>query len=260
MSNATQAAHRDTAQTVLEVDSVVTRFGSSVVHDGVSFKVRQGEIVGLIGSSGTGKSVLLREIIGLLRPTAGTIRLFGTDVWNCSEETLRALRRRFGMLFQDGALFSSLTVAENIAVPFRENTDLPAAMIPPLLGLKLALVGLPPETCGKMPSQLSGGMRKRVALARALALEPEILFLDEPTSGLDPVSARAFDKLLQVLSESLGLTVFIITHDLGTLLSIVGRVIVLSRGKVLADGPVRDVAQVDDPWVRDYFSVDAQLT
>ncbi len=260
MNGETQATRGDTAQTVLEVDSVVTRFGSSVVHDGVSFSVQQGEVVGLIGSSGTGKSVLLREIIGLLRPTAGTVRLLGTNVWDCSEETLRALRRRFGMLFQDGALFSSLTVAENIAVPFRENTDLPAAMIPPLLGLKLALVGLPPETCGKMPSQLSGGMRKRAALDRALALEPDILFLDEPTSGLDPVSARAFDKLIRVLSESLGLTVFIVTHDVGTLLSIIGRVIVLSRGKVLADGPVREVAQLDDPWVRDYFSVRTQVT
>lgn len=260
MDGAAQAAAGSEPETVLEVDSVVTRFGSTVIHDGVSFSVRRGEVVGLIGGSGTGKSVLLREIIGLLRPAAGAIRLLGTDVWDCSEGELNALRRRFGMLFQDGALFSSLTVAENIAVPFQEHTDLPAAMIPPLLGLKLALVGLPPETCGKMPSELSGGMRKRVALARALALEPEILFLDEPTSGLDPISARSFDKLVKVLSKSLGLTVFIVTHDLDTLLSIIERVIVLAHGRVLADGPAHEVARTDDPWIRDYFSVRMQVT
>jgi len=170
-----------------------------------------------------------------------------------------ALRRRFGMLFQDGALFSSLTVAENIAVPFRENTDLPMDLIAPLVGFKLALVGLAPDAGKKTPAQISGGMRKRVALARALALEPEILFLDEPTSGLDPVSARAFDALVRVLSESLGLTVFIVTHDLDTLLSIIDRAIVLSRAKVIADGPVGAVMQADDPWIRDYFSARASL-
>ena len=172
---------------------------------------------------------------------------------------MNALRRRFGMLFQDGALFSSLTVAENIAVPLREHTRLDDATIASLVGLRLSLVGLATDTGRKSPAQLSGGMRKRVALARALALEPEILFLDEPTSGLDPVGARAFDALVRVLSESLGLTVFIVTHDLDTLLSIIDRAIVLSRGKVIADGPVSAVMQADDPWIRDYFSARAPL-
>ena len=244
---------------VLEADSVVTRFGTELIHDRVSFTVGRGEVVALIGGSGTGKSVLLKEAIGLIRPSGGTIRLLGTDVWRSSADELNALRRRFGMLFQDGALFSSLTVAENIAVPFRENTDLPMDLIAPLVGFKLALVGLAPDAGRKTPAQLSGGMRKRVALARALALEPEILFLDEPTSGLDPVGARAFDALLRVLSESLGLTVFIVTHDLDTLLSIIDRAIVLSRGKVIADGPVSAVMQADDPWIRDYFSARAPL-
>jgi len=244
---------------VLEADSVVTRFGAEVIHDRVSFTVGRGEVVALIGGSGTGKSVLLKEAIGLIRPSGGTIRLLGTDVWRSSAEELNALRRRFGMLFQDGALFSSLTVAENIAVPFRENTDLPIDLIAPLVGFKLALVGLAPDAGKKTPAQISGGMRKRVALARALALEPEVLFLDEPTSGLDPVSARAFDSLVRVLSESLGLTVFIVTHDLDTLLSIIDRAIVLSRGKVIADGPVSAVMHADDPWIRDYFSARAPL-
>jgi phospholipid/cholesterol/gamma-HCH transport system ATP-binding protein len=242
---------------VLAVDSIVTRFGASVIHDGVSFRVGRGEVVALIGSSGTGKSVLLKEVIGLLRPTAGTVRLLGVNVWEANQETLNALRRRFGMLFQDGALFSSLTVAENIAVPFREHTRVPDALVPPLVGFKLSLVGLPPDTGVKMPAELSGGMRKRVALARALALEPEILFLDEPTSGLDPISARAFDSMVRVLSDSLGLTVFIVTHDLDTLHSIVDRVIVLSKGKVIGDGPVNAVMRLDDAWIQDYFAARA---
>jgi phospholipid/cholesterol/gamma-HCH transport system ATP-binding protein len=242
---------------VLKVGSVVTRFGKQVVHDGVSFTVRRGEVVGFIGGSGSGKSVLLREIIGLMRPTAGSIELLGTDVWNCSPQELKAVRRRFGMLFQDGALFSSLTVAENVAVPFRENTALPLDLICALAGFKLALVGLAPDAAGKSPAQLSGGMRKRVALARALALEPEILFLDEPTSGLDPVSAREFDRLVRVLAESLGLTVFIVTHDVDLLRSITDRVIAIAAGRVVADGPVDAVRSNRDPWLREYFAVHA---
>jgi len=243
----------------LEIDGIVTRFGAQRVHDGVSFSVRRGEVVALIGGSGTGKSVLLKEIIGLVRPAAGTIRLLGSDVWRSSPEELNALRRRFGMLFQDGALFSSLTVAENIAVPFRENTDLPMDLIAPLVGFKLALVGLAADTGPKMPAQLSGGMRKRVALARALALEPEILFLDEPTSGLDPVGARAFDRLVRVLADSLGLTVFIVTHDLDTLLSIIERAVVLAGGRVIADGSVDALGKSADPWIQEYFSARAPL-
>jgi len=245
---------------VLNVRSVVTHFGAQVVHDGVSFSVRRGEVVALIGGSGSGKSVLLREIIGLMRPTGGAVELLGTDVAHCGPQELNALRRRFGMLFQDGALFSSLTVAENVAVPFRENSGLPNDLIAPLVGFKLALVGLPANACGKSPSQLSGGMRKRVALARALALEPEIVFLDEPTSGLDPVGAREFNQLLRVLSDSLGLTVFIVTHDVDLLLSITDRVVALSNGKVIADGPVSAVQHADDPWLRDYFAAHAALT
>ena len=257
MDTSAAPAQGQRAAPVLEVDSIVTRFGADVVHQGVSFSVRRGEVVALIGGSGTGKSVLLKEIIGLARPTAGAIRLLDTDVWGEGREHMNDLRRRFGMLFQDGALFSSLTVAENIAVPFREHTDLPPALIPPLVGFKLALVGLPPETGTKMPAELSGGMRKRVALARALALEPEILFLDEPTSGLDPIGARAFDNMVRVLSDGLGLTVLIVTHDLEMLQSIVDRVIVLAGGKVIADGRVDEVKTLDDPWIRSYFSARA---
>jgi len=244
-------------ETVLEVRDIVTRFGADAVHDGVSLSVERGEVVALIGGSGTGKSVLLKEMIGLLRPTAGSVHLLGTDVWQADEEQVDGLRRRFGMLFQDGALFSSLTVAENIAVPFRENTDLSERLIAPLVGFKLSLVGLAPETGDKTPAELSGGMRKRVALARALALEPEILFLDEPTSGLDPIGARAFDALVRTLGDSLGLTVFMVTHDLDTLLSIIDRVIALSEGKVIADGPVAEVMRSNHPWIREYFSARA---
>ena len=244
---------------VVQTEAVVTRFGSDVIHNGVSFAIRRGEVVALIGGSGTGKSVLLKEMIGLLRPSAGRVKLFGTDVWAASDDQVNALRRRFGMLFQDGALFSSLSVAENVAVPFHEHTDLPQELISALVGFKLSLVGLAPEVGAKTPSQLSGGMRKRVALARALALEPEILFLDEPTSGLDPIGAREFDQLVRALSDSLGLTVFMVTHDLDTLLSIIDRTVALSAGKVIADGPVHDVMRSDHPWLRDYFSARAPM-
>ncbi len=240
--------------TVLQVEDIVTRFGRDTVHDGVSFTLQRGEVVALIGGSGTGKSVLLKEMIGLLRPTGGRARLFGTDIWSADDDTLNALRRRFGMLFQDGALFSSLTVAENVAVPFHEHTDLPDTLISALVGFKLSLVGLAPEVGTKAPSQLSGGMRKRVALARALALEPEILFLDEPTSGLDPIGAREFDRLVRTLSDSLGLTVFMVTHDLDTLHSIIDRAVALSAGKVIADGPVATVMRSEHPWLKSYFS------
>jgi phospholipid/cholesterol/gamma-HCH transport system ATP-binding protein len=245
---------------VLEVVDIGTRFGAAVIHDGVTFSVGRGEVAALIGGSGTGKSVLLKEMIGLLRPTRGRIRLFGQDVWTSSDEAMNGLRRRFGVLFQDGALFSSLCVAENIAVPFHEHTRLSDEVIAMLVGFKLSLVGLPPDTGNKMPAQLSGGMRKRVALARALALEPEILFLDEPTSGLDPIGARAFDSLVRALSDSLGLTVFMVTHDLDTLLSIIDRAVALSNGKVIADGDVATVMQSKDPWIREYFSARAPHT
>ncbi len=242
-------------QPVIEVDAVVTRFGAHTVHDGVDFSVGRGELVALIGGSGTGKSVLLREIIGLHRPSGGRVRLLGTDMWDAASEDLDAVRRRFGMMFQDGALFSSLTVAENVAVPLRENTRLSKSTIDALVALRLLQAGLPIEAGTKSPSELSGGMRKRAAIARAIALEPEILFLDEPTSGLDPITARGFDDLVRSLVDDLGITVFLVTHDLDTLLGVVDRLIVLSKGKVLADGTVDEVMAVDDEWVRDYFAV-----
>lgn len=239
---------------VLRLESVVTRFGGQLVHDGVSFIVQRGEVIGLIGGSGSGKSVLLREILGLMHPTSGRIELLGVNVCAAEPSQLNVLRRRFGVLFQDGALFSSLTVAENVAVPFREHTDLPGEVIAPIVGFNLALVGLPGDANGKSPAQLSGGMRKRVGLARALALEPEVVFLDEPTSGLDPVSARDFGRLVRVLADSLGLTVFIVTHDVDLLVSIIDRVIALAHGKIIANGPVTEVRNAPDPWLRDYFS------
>jgi phospholipid/cholesterol/gamma-HCH transport system ATP-binding protein len=241
----------------LEVVDIGTRFGADVVHDGVTFSIGRGEVAALIGGSGTGKSVLLKEIIGLLRPTRGTVRLLGRSVWESSDEEMNGLRRRFGVLFQDGALFSSLCVAENVAVPFHEHTNLPDPVIAMLVGFKLSLVGLAPDVGKKMPAQLSGGMRKRVALARALALEPEILFLDEPTSGLDPIGARAFDALVRALSDSLGLTVFMVTHDLDTLLSIIDRAVALSDRRVIADGPVATVMKSDHQWIQEYFSARA---
>jgi phospholipid/cholesterol/gamma-HCH transport system ATP-binding protein len=240
---------------VVAVDTVVTRFGAQTVHDGVSFTVKRGTLVALIGGSGTGKSVLLREIIGLQRPTSGAIRLLGTDVWSSSSVALDRVRRRFGMMFQDGALFSSLTVAQNVAVPLLEHASVPPKLLDPLIALRLAQAGLGPDAAEKMPSELSGGMRKRAAIARALALEPEVLFLDEPTSGLDPTTARGFDALVRSLVDDLGITVFLVTHDLDTLLTVADRIIVLARGTVLADGTVRDVLAVDDPWIRSYFSV-----
>lgn len=242
------------AAAAIEVDSVVTRFGRQKVHDGVTFRVARGQIVAVIGGSGSGKSVLLREIIGLMRPAAGRISVLGTDIGRASEEELTALRRRFGMMFQDGALFSSLTVFDNVATPLLEQARVPANLLAPLVRLRIALAGLPADAAGKMPSELSGGMRKRAAIARALALEPELLFLDEPTSGLDPVTARAFDQLLRFLADELGLTVFIVTHDLDTLLGVVDRAVVLAGGRVIAEGTVPDVMRVDHPWLRAYFA------
>jgi len=243
------------ADPVIEVEQIVTRLGAQTVHDGVSFSLGRGSLVALIGGSGTGKSVLLRELIGLLRPTAGRARLLGTDIWAATAAELDATRQRFGMMFQDGALFSSLTVAQNVAVPLHEHTRLSPAAIEALVALRLAQAGLPPDAARKMPSELSGGMRKRAAIARAIALEPELLFLDEPTSGLDPVTARGFDRLVRSLVDDLGITVLLVTHDLDTLLTVVDRVIVLARGRVLADGPVEMVMNIDDAWVREYFSV-----
>lgn len=243
------------SETILEVDGIVTRFGEQAVHDGVSFTLKRGTLAALIGGSGTGKSVLLREIIGLQRPTSGTIRLLGTNVWQDTEQELNQMRRRFGMMFQDGALFSSMTVAQNVAVPLMEHARVPPALLDPLIKLRLAQAGLGVDAGEKMPSELSGGMRKRAAIARALALEPEVLFLDEPTSGLDPTTARAFDALVRSLVDDLGITVFLVTHDLDTLLTVVDRIIVLGDGKVLADGSIDQILDSDNEWIQAYFSV-----
>jgi len=247
------------AASVIEVDSIVTRFEAQTVHNGVSFSVPRGQIAAVIGGSGSGKSILLREIIGLHRPTEGRVRVLATEVWDASEEELAALRRRFGMMFQDGALFSSLNVAQNVATPLIEHANVPPHLLGPLVRLRIALAGLPVEAATKMPSELSGGMRKRAAVARALALEPEVLFLDEPTSGLDPVTARAFDQLLRFLCDDLELTILLVTHDLDMLQGIVDRAIVLSGGKVIADGTVKEVMEVDDPWLQSYFRVRTML-
>lgn len=246
------------AAPMLEVEAVRTYLAGRWLHEGVDFEVRRGEIVALIGASGTGKTVLLRECLGLGRPTDGHIRVFGEEIGAIDGAALNAVRRRFGVLFQEGALFSSLNVAQNVAVPLAEQTDLSARLRAEVVALRIRMVGLPADAADKRPSELSGGMKKRAALARALALEPELLFLDEPTSGLDPISAREFDRLLRTLRDSLGITVLMTTHDLDTLWGMVDRVIVLYAGKVIADGPVAEVARIDHPWVRSYFSAHAE--
>lgn len=238
----------------LELRHVRTHLGERWLHEDISFSLQPGQVTALIGASGTGKSVLLRECIGLLRPSAGEVRLFGQDFWSLSQEQRNQVRQRFGVLFQEGALFSSLSVAQNIEVPLREHTRLSPALRDRVVQLRLRLAGLSPDAALKRPSELSGGMKKRAALARALALEPELLFLDEPTSGLDPISAREFDHLLRTLCDNLGLTALLTTHDLDTLWGMVDRVIVLHGGRVIADGPTAEVAQVDNDWIRSYFS------
>ena len=237
----------------IEVEAVRTRLGGQLVHDRIDLRIGRGELVALVGGSGSGKSVLMREIIGLQRPTDGRVRLLGTDVWTASQRQLTALRRRIGVMFQDGALFSSLTVAGNVATPMIEHGGIPRHLVAPLVALRLSMAGLPASAGARRPSELSGGMRKRAAIARALALEPEVLFLDEPTAGLDPITARAFDAMLASLCRDLGITVVLITHDLDTLLSIAQRVVVLGHGRVVADGTLDAVTANDDPWIRAYF-------
>jgi len=238
---------------VIEVRGLRNQFGAQVVHDGLDLDIRRGEIVGVVGGSGSGKSVLLRSIIGLNRPAAGSVKVLGTDMMNASDEQRVAVERRCGVLFQNGALFSSLSVADNVMVPMREHHDLPLALMQRFAALKIALAGLPPDAGAKFPSQLSGGMVKRAALARAIALDPDILFLDEPTAGLDPIGAAAFDQLILTLRESLGLTVFLITHDLDTLYTICDRVAVLSQKRVLIADTLDKVERCDDAWVQEYF-------
>jgi len=243
----------DGAEIVIRVRGLTTRFGPQVVHQDLDLDVRRGEVLGVVGGSGSGKSVLLRAIVGLIAPAAGRIALFGEDMAALSPAARRALQARWGVLFQDGALFSSLTVAENVQVPLKEQTRLSPTLIDEITALKIALVGLPPEAALKYPSELSGGMRKRAGLARALALDPEILFLDEPTAGLDPIGAAAFDRLIGDLVRALGLTVFLVTHDLDSLEAICDRIAVLAEKHVLVTGAMDDMLSFDHPWVRAYF-------
>ena len=238
---------------IIRVRGLVTRFGTNTVHDGLDLDVRRGEIIGVVGGSGTGKSVLLRAIVGLLKPDAGQIEVFGESVRNTSEEDHRRLRRRWGVMFQDGALFSSLTVRQNVEAPMREQLHLDAGLRETLAAIKVRMVGLPENALGQYPSELSGGMRKRAGFARAIAMDPEIVFLDEPTAGLDPIGAAAFDILIRQLQAALGLTVFLVTHDLDSLYAICDRVAVLADKKVLAVGTMQDMLEIDHPWVRKYF-------
>jgi phospholipid/cholesterol/gamma-HCH transport system ATP-binding protein len=237
---------------VIRVRGLVTRFGTQTIHDGIDLDVRRGEVLGVVGGSGTGKSVLLKEIVGLIRPSAGSIDVLGRNALDLGEKEASDLRRHFGVLFQDGALFSSMTVAENVAVPLKEFTDLPGDLIEHIVRLKIAMVGLPITAGDKVPSELSGGMRKRAGLARALALDPDILFLDEPTAGLDPIGAAAFDTLIGDLGRSLGLTVFMVTHDLDSLAAICDRIAVLVDRKIVVD-TMENLMQLDHPWIREYF-------
>ena len=243
----------DTAETVIAVRELRTQFGATLIHDHLDLDIQRGEVVALVGGSGSGKTTLLRAIIMLLKPTAGSIRLFGKEIIGIGENAAFRLRRRFGMLFQQGALFSSLTVRENVAVPLREHTRLPLQQIAEIADLKIALAGLPADAGDKLPRQLSGGMLKRAALARALALDPALLFLDEPTAGLDPVSAGAFDELVVQLKQSLGLTVVMVTHDLDTLWSATDRVAFLGEQRVIGYAPMRELTQADHPLIRAYF-------
>ncbi len=241
-------------EVAIRVRNLTNRFGPNTVHEGLDLDVMKGEVLGVIGGSGTGKSVLLRSIVGLNTPASGDIEVFGERLSDLSRTERVKIERRLGVMFQDGALFSTLTVRENVMAPMVEHTKIPKALMRELADLKIRLAGLELEAAPKKPSDLSGGMRKRAALARALALDPELLFLDEPTAGLDPIGAAKFDELVKSLSTSLGLTVFLVTHDLDTLVSICDRIAVLNNGKVLAIGPLDEVRKNPNPWIQEYFS------
>ncbi|MBB3345200.1 ATP-binding cassette domain-containing protein [Luteimonas sp. RC10] len=244
----------DDGDIAIRVRGLVNRFGEQVVHEDLDLDVRRGEILGVVGGSGTGKSVLMRAILGLRAPQAGSIEVLGADALSRDPDSRSHIERHTGVLFQDGALFSSLTVGENVEVPLKEHHgSLPDKLRYELALLKVKLAGLPADAVGKLPSQLSGGMRKRAGLARALALDPPLLFLDEPTAGLDPIGAAAFDRLIRTLQEALGLTVFLITHDLDTLYAICDRIAVLADKRVIAVAPVEEIERVDHPWIQDYF-------
>jgi len=240
-------------QVLIEVRGLKTQFGSHVVHENLDLDVYAGEILGVVGGSGTGKSVLLRAIIGLVHPVAGVVRVLDEEVTRLSGPALTRFATHWGVLFQHGALFSSLTVAQNIQAALREHLSLPQVLMDEIASYKISMVGLPPEAGSKYPSELSGGMRKRAALARALALDPEILFLDEPTAGLDPIGAAAFDGLIRRLRDALDLTVFLVTHDLDTLHAVCDRIAVLAEKHVMVAGTMADMLKAEHPWVNEYF-------
>jgi len=238
---------------VIKVRDLVVGFGDQNVLDHLFLDVREAEILGVVGGSGAGKSVLLRTIIGLLPRRHGSVEVLGVDMAKADEAERRALERRWGVLFQQGALFSSLTVRQNVQFPMRENLEISQKLMDEMALAKLEMVGLTPQDMDKLPSELSGGMTKRVALARALALDPEIVFLDEPTSGLDPISAGDFDELIRTLQRTLEITVFMVTHDLESLYTACDRIAVLADGKVVADGPIATMLESEHPWVKTYF-------
>jgi len=242
----------DGPENVIRISGLCTRFGTQTIHENLDLDVRKGEVLGVVGGSGAGKSVLLREIVGLQPVSAGTIDVLGTDVTTCGAEAQHVLRRHWGVMFQEGALFSSLTVKQNIQVPIRELTNFPQSVQDEIARVKLAMVGLPPDAGVKFPSQLSGGMKKRAGLARALALDPGLLFLDEPTAGLDPISANRFDELIKTLRATLNLTVFMVTHDLDTLVAICDRIAVLVDNHTVV-GTLAELMEVDHPWIQEYF-------
>ena len=238
---------------VIEIHNISTRFGTHVVHTGLDLEVRRAEIFAIVGGIGSGKSTLLREMILLQRPDSGTIKVFGDDIHTLGEDAVLALRRRLGVMFQQGGLFSSLNIMENIGLPLREHTDLDDAQIDEIAAFKLALIGLAPETALQYPAELSGGMLKRASLARALALDPELLFLDEPTTGLDPTSASDVDKLVLKLRDLYDLTIVMITHDLDLLWQVTDRVAVLGEGKVQGVGSMEELSHLDNPAIRQFF-------
>ncbi|HLZ84040.1 MAG TPA: ABC transporter ATP-binding protein [Caulobacteraceae bacterium] len=246
-------AARPSEPAPVRVIGLHSRFGDHVVHEDLSLTVRRGEVLAVVGGSGAGKSVLLNTIIGLKRPEGGAIEVYGQDLAHVSSAGIADIERRWGVLFQSGALFSNLNVRDNVAAPRLEQGGVSREDAALLADIKIALVGLPPEAGDLKPSELSGGMRKRAGLARALSVDPELLFLDEPTAGLDPIAAGAFDSLIRDLSRTLGLTVFMITHDLDTLYAITDRVAVVADRKVVACAPVADLERSDHPWIREYF-------
>src|SRR5438445_5391937 len=251
--NGIKMEEEDDSEIVLSVRDVTVAIEDKLILDKLSLDIKRGEILGFVGASGAGKSVLLRTILGLMPKQSGTIRLFGVDVDKASDIERLRIDMRLGVLFQHGALFSALTVQENVQVPMREYLDLPRKLMDELALLKIELVGLPPDAAQKFPSELSGGMIKRAALARALALDPDIVFLDEPTSGLDPIGAGEFDELVRTLQRTLGLTVFMVTHDLDSLHTACDRIAVLGDGKVIAIGTMDDMLASQHPWLRAYF-------